>query len=99
MATHIVFFSFTQQGIEKIKDVPARVEEAKKIVQSMGGEVKDFYGLMGMAHYDTLFIVEAPDDETAARAALAIALKGNVRTTTVRAFNESELKLITGGLP
>jgi len=98
MTTHIVFFGFTQQGIEKIKESPARVEKAKEIFQSMGGKVKDFYGLMGMTGYDTLFIVEAPDDETVARAVLTIASRGSVRTTTVRAFNESEYRRITENL-
>ena len=44
MATHIILFGFTQKGIEKIKESPARVQEAKQIVQSLGGKVKDFYG-------------------------------------------------------
>ncbi len=99
MATYIVFFGFTQQGIEKIKESPARVQEARQIIQSMGGKVKGFYGLMGMANYDTLFIVEAPDEEMIAKAALVIGAKGSVRTTTVRGFDESEFKRIIDSLP
>ena len=99
MATHIIFFGFTQKGIEKIKESPARVQEAKQIVQSLGGKVKDFYGIMGMAGYDTLFIVEAPNDEVIAKAVLMIAQKGNVRTTTVRAFTEAEYKRVIEELP
>jgi uncharacterized protein with GYD domain len=53
---------------------------------------------MGMAGYDTLFIIEAPDDQTVAKAVLAIGSKGNVRTTTVRAFTEKEYKQIIGKL-
>ena len=99
MATHIIFFGFTQKGIEKIKESPARVQEAKQIVQSLGGKVKDFYGIMGMAGYDTLFIVEAQNDEVIAKAVLMIAQKGNVRTTTVRAFTEAEYKRVIEQLP
>ncbi len=99
MATHIILFGFTQKGIEKIKESPARVQEAKQIVQSLGGKVKDFYGIMGMAGYDTLFIVEAPNDEVIAKAVLMIAQKGNVRTTTVRAFTEAEYKRVIEQLP
>ena len=99
MATHIVFFGFTQKGIEKIKESPARVQEAKQIVQSLGGKVKDFYGIMGMAGYDTLFVVEAPNDEVIAKAVLMIAQKGSVRTTTVRAFTEAEYKRVIEELP
>ncbi len=99
MATHIIFFGFTQKGIEKIKESPARVQDAKQIVQSLGGKVKDFYGIMGMASYETLFIVEAPNDEVIAKAVLMIAQKGNVRTTTVRAFTEAEYKRVIEELP
>jgi len=99
MVTHIIFFGFTQKGIEKIKESPARVQDAKQVVQSLGGKVKDFYGIMGMAGYDTLFIVEAPNDEVVAKAILMIAQKGNVRTTTVRAFTEAEYKRVIEELP
>lgn len=60
--TYMVLFAYTEQGIRNIKDSPARVEAAKKTFQGMGGEVKDFYLVMGMDRYDTVFIVEAPDD-------------------------------------
>ena len=99
MATHIIFFGFTQQGIERVKESPARVRDAKQIVESLGGKVKDFYAIMGMAGYDTLFIVEAPNDEVVAKAVLMIAQKGNVRTNTVRALTEAEYKHIIEELP
>ena len=99
MATHIILFGFTQQGIERIKESPARVQDAKQVFESLGGKVKDFYGIMGMAGYDTLFIVEAPNDEVVAKATLMIAQKGNVRTTTIRAFTEAEYKRVIEDLP
>ena len=98
MATYVMTFSFTQQGIQQIKDSPRRVEAAKKTVQDMGGEVKAFYGVLG-AEFDTLFILEAPDDEAVARMAMAIAALGNVRTCTHRAFPEAEYSRIVAGLP
>ncbi len=99
MANYIIFFGFTQQGIEKIKESPQRVQEAKQTIQSMGGKVKDFYGVLGMAGCDTLFVVEAPNEEVIAKAVLVIARKGYVRTTTVRAFTEAEYKRVIEELP
>lgn len=99
MAHYIVFFSFTQQGIEKIKESPQRVQDAKQVIQSMGGKMKDFYGVIGMVGCDTLFIVEAPNDETIAKAVLNIARKGFVRTTTVRALTEAEYQKAIEALP
>jgi len=42
---------------------------------------------------------EAPDDETMTAAALAIAGEGNVRTTTLRAFNPDETRAIIAKVP
>lgn len=98
MATYVMTFSLTQQGIQKVKDSPARVEAARKTVESMGGKVKDFYAILG-ADYDTLFILEAADDEAVAKMALGIASQGNVRTLTHRAFSEDEFKKIISDMP
>jgi len=98
MATYLILFSFTQQGIQNIKESPARVESAKKVFRDVGAEVKAFYAVMG-GQYDTLFIVEAPDDETIAKAALATGSLGNVRTETHRIFTEDEYREIVGALP
>jgi uncharacterized protein with GYD domain len=99
MGTYIILFGFTQQGIMNIKEGPARVEGAQKTCQAMGAKVKDFYAVMGMGQYDTLFILEAPDDETVAKAALAMSSLGNVRTETHRVFTGDEYRRIIAALP
>ena len=98
MATYVMLFGFTEQGMKNIKDSPARVQAARQAFQAIGAKVKEFYAVMGMAPYDTLFILEAPDDETVAKAALSIGSLGNVRTQTVRAFTEEEYRKIIAGL-
>jgi uncharacterized protein with GYD domain len=82
-----------------IKDSPKRVKAAKATCQKMGAKVKDFYAIMGMGQYDTMFIVEAADDETVAKAALAISSSGNVHTNSLRAFAEDEYEKMIAGLP
>ncbi|WP_242344211.1 GYD domain-containing protein [Anaeromyxobacter terrae] len=98
MASYLVLFGFTSKGIEQIKGSPARVEAAKETVRSMGGEVRAFYGIMGSAH-DTLFIVDAPNDEAVARMVLAIAGAGFVRTETHRLFTEDEFRKVVRSIP
>ena len=98
MPTYIVFFGFTQQGIQNIKDSPARVEAAKKTFNDLGAKVKDFYAVMGMDRYDTMFLVEAPDDETVTQAALTISSLGFVHTDTHRAFTEDEYQKLIARL-
>ncbi|HEY7445841.1 MAG TPA: GYD domain-containing protein [Vicinamibacterales bacterium] len=97
MASYVMLFNFTAQGIEKLKESPARVDAAKKLCRDLGGEVKQFFGLMG--RYDTMFILEAPDDETAVKIAAAISKRGNVRSETLRAFTETEFRQIVSALP
>jgi len=97
MAKFIVLFRFTEQGIRNIKESPDRVEAAKSTFRDAGAEVKEFYMVMG--EYDTVFIVEAPDDKAVAWACLAEASKGNVRTETLRAFDEEEYRKIVASLP
>jgi len=94
MANYVVFFGYTEQGIKNIKDSPARVESAKKTFEDMGAKVKDFYLVMGMNQYDTIFIVEAPDDEIIAQASLKVSSSGNVRTDTHRAYSKDEFEKI-----
>lgn len=97
MHTYVVFFAFTAQGIERIKDSPGRVKAAKQAVESQGGVVKGFYAMLG-SEFDTMFIIEAPDDEAVAKAALVIASGGNVRTRTHRLFTENEFGTLVSGL-
>lgn len=98
MGNYIVFFGYTEQGIKNIKDSPARVEAAKKTFESLGAKVNDFYLVMGVDRYDTMFIVEAPNDEVVAQASLKIGSLGSVRTDTHRAFSEDEFKKIIAKL-
>lgn len=97
MATYVMLFRFTEKGVQNIKDSPTRVEQAKELFRSLGAQVKEFYALMGQ--YDTIFIVEAPDDETIVKAALAVGSMGNVRTETLRAFTEDEFREMVAALP
>jgi len=97
MPTYIVLTRFTQQGIQALKDSPNRQQAWKETARNLGAEVKVIYGVTGP--YDTLAIVEAPDDETLAKVTLGLGTRGNVRTETWRAFTEEEYRRIVGGLP
>jgi uncharacterized protein with GYD domain len=97
MPTYISLLRFTQEGAKNIKDSPARLEDAKKLFQSMGAEMKAWYLTLGQ--YDAVAIAEAPDEETGARLLLMIAAQGNIRSETFRAFTEEEYRKIIAALP
>jgi uncharacterized protein with GYD domain len=94
----MILFSFTQKGIEEIKDSPARVTAAKEMIRKMGGEVRAFYAILG-SQYDTMFIVDASNDEKLGGMVLAIARLGYVRTQSHRLFNEDEYGKIISSDP
>ena len=52
-----------------------------------------------MGAQDAVIVFEAPDDETVASIALATAGLGNIRTTSRRAFKESEIPGVLRKLP
>ncbi len=96
MATYVSLVRYTEQGIRNIKDSPARLDAARKMFESIGGSLKQFY--LAMGKYDIVIISEAPDDETAAKLALSLGALGNVRTETMRVFSEPDYRKIVGSL-
>jgi uncharacterized protein with GYD domain len=97
MAAYLILFKYTQKGVEAIKESPKRVEKAMEIAKKLGGNVKGFYLLMGQ--YDTTFLLEAPDDATAAKISMAISATGNVSTQTMRGFTLDEFKKMISEMP
>ena len=47
-----------------------------------------------MGHYDTVAIIEAPDDESITAMMLELTAEGNVRTDTLRAFDHDQMQAI-----
>ncbi len=97
MQTYMTLIRYTQQGIESIKDSPARLDTAKELYKSLGAEIKSFYLTMG--RYDVMVISEAPDDETATKLAMTIGSSGAIRTETFRIFTEDEYRKLISELP
>ena len=97
MPTYVVLFHLTHQGLDHLRGSPDRVDAAKKTFSQHGAKVKEFYSMMGQ--YDSMFIVEAPNDDVMAQLALTVGAQGNVRTETHRAFNEEEYRKIVKNIP
>lgn len=97
MPTYIALINYTTEGIANISDSPDRLDAAKELLESMGGEFVAWYLTFG--EYDAIAIVEAPDDETVAQFALAVGSKGAVETETLKAFTEDEYRDVIAGIP
>jgi uncharacterized protein with GYD domain len=92
VATFIVLFNWTEQGIKSYKDSPKRVDQANEAWQDLGVHVKETYWTIGP--YDVVGIVESPDSEALAAALLRLGAAGNVRTTTMRALDRAEAEAV-----
>ena len=97
MPTYISLLSYTQKGIENMKDSPARLQKARKAAAAAGGEIKQFYLTLGQ--YDAIVISEAPSDEAYAAQIMSIAAAGAIRSETLLAFTEDEYRKIVAALP
>jgi uncharacterized protein with GYD domain len=97
METYIILGDYTQEGVSKIKESPARVEAARKATEAAGGKFLSWHLTLG--RYDFVAIVEAPDAKTGATVLLAIGAQGNSRTETMRALTEEEFKEVVSGMP
>jgi uncharacterized protein with GYD domain len=97
MQTYISLLTFTEQGAQNVRQQGSRIDDIKKAYRAAGGELIAYYPTMG--HYDGVAIYRMPDDITAAQLILAIMAKGNVRSETMRAFDEEQYRKVLEGLP
>lgn len=96
MARYVSLLNWTDQGIRTVKETINRAKAARQAFEAGGGKLIDAYWTLGQ--YDVVVVFEAPDDETATRLAMSLGMKGNVRSTTMRAFGEQEMTRIIEGL-
>lgn len=86
MSVFVVLGNWTAQGIKKIKDAPKRASLVHDMVNKARGKMQVYYTL---GKYDFVAIIEVPKDEDAVAILLCIGSMGNVRTRTMKAWNES----------
>jgi uncharacterized protein with GYD domain len=89
MPTYVALLNFTDQGIRTVKDTIQRADSAAELAQQHGGSLQQIYWTVGP--YDLVGILEAPDDESATAFLLEVGSRGNVRTTTLRAYDREQM--------
>jgi uncharacterized protein with GYD domain len=96
MAIYISLNNFTDQGIRNLKDTTKRADAAREMAKKLGVTMKEIYWTLGS--YDMVSIIEAPDDASMAALQASIGAAGNVRTQTLRAFPQADMKEILAKL-
>ena len=92
MAKFVFLLNWTDQGVRNSANAGQRADAAAAMFKSLGGKLEQIYWTLGP--YDVVSVAEVPDDETATAAALRSAALGNIRTTTMRAFERAEFDRI-----
>ncbi len=96
MPTYVTLFNWTDQGIRNVRDTVDRYERSTELAGKYGVRLEQVYWTVGP--YDIAAIAEAPDDESVSAFLLELSSTGNLRTTTLRAYNREEMSSILGRL-
>ena len=88
MATFIALLDYTNQGIQNLHESPQRADAFNEYAERNGVKIVRQYWTIGS--HDGVLILEAPSDEVAASVLLHLGAGGNVRTTTLRAYEWAE---------
>jgi uncharacterized protein with GYD domain len=87
LPSFVVLGNWTEEGIKKVTDAPARIKETHSMIEKTGGKMQLFYTA---GKYDFVMIVEIPKDDDLMAILLCIGSMGNIRTTTMKAWTEAE---------
>jgi uncharacterized protein with GYD domain len=93
----ICFLNWTDQGAKALKDVAAQAEALKAEIAGLGGRLIGGYVTRGQ--YDGVLVVEMPDGDAMTKLTVAMISRGNVRTTTVRAYLPEEFGRLAAEVP
>ncbi len=96
MPHYIALGKWTEEGIRGVKEAPKRVETVRRMAQRLGGNFQLYFT---MGEYDTVSIVEMPNDEAYNKFALWLGGQGNVRTRTLKAWTADEAARIFAEIP
>jgi uncharacterized protein with GYD domain len=89
MPTYVTLMNWTDQGIRSANETVQRRDQADALAQKHGARIEQVYWTVGP--YDIVAIIEAPDDESATAMLLELGSAGNLRTTTLRAYDREEM--------
>jgi uncharacterized protein with GYD domain len=89
MPTYVSLINWTDQGIRTVKETVDRGATFAELAQKHGASLEQVYWTVGP--YDIVAIIEAPDDESATALLLEAGTLGNIRTTTLRAYDREQM--------
>ena len=89
MPRYIALMNWTEQGIRNASETVHRRDQADALAEKHGARLEQVYWTVGS--YDIVAILEAPDDESVTSMLLELGTAGNLRTTTLRAYDRDQM--------
>ncbi len=96
MTRYLSLLTFTDKGIANIDKTCARAKSFRDAIKKAGGKLIATYWSLG--EFDGAVIFEVPDESTGTQLLLSLAKLGNVRTRTLRVYNETEFQSVLAQL-
>jgi uncharacterized protein with GYD domain len=84
MPTFVLLSTLTPEGVQTIKNNPARIREVNQEIEQLGASVKAQWATLG--RFDFVNVVEAPDETTMARVSLELGSRGTAHYETLSAI-------------
>jgi uncharacterized protein with GYD domain len=88
MPTYVSLINWTDQGIRTVRDTLNRRGQTEELAEKHGVKIEQVYWTVGP--YDVVIVLEA-DDESATAMLLELSSAGNLKTLTLRAYDNEEM--------
>jgi uncharacterized protein with GYD domain len=90
MPVYVTLLNWTDQGIRNVREAVQRVDSGVQVAeQKYGVRLREIYWTVGP--YDYVGLWEAPDEQSMSAFMLELGSLGNVRSTTLRAYDHDEM--------
>ena len=94
MPTYILLLSLTPEGRHRLLDNPDRILAAEQSIDIPQTQVHGLYAVLG--EFDFVTILDAPDNESAARFSMELGVSAGVQITTLPAIPIGRLQQAIG---
>lgn len=89
METYVFLLKWTDQGLQQAANSVERLTRTVEAMEAFGVRIFETYWTVGP--YDLVLVAECPDAETAHAVSIDMSSRGNIRSTTMRAFDRSDM--------
>ena len=84
MPTYVMLSTLTPEGVQTVKNNPARIREVNEEIEQLGAKVVAQWAVLG--RFDFVNVVEAPDEAAMAKVSLELGGRGTARYETLVAI-------------